>query len=111
MRDAVLTMLKLQELELIREESRIVHRDKHQVKLNRLDESIKELRAKLPEQYLKRFDGLRRSGMAVAREFGGVCQSCRMVITIGDLNRMRKDEMQHICPNCGRFLLLSSSSD
>lgn len=107
MRNVIRILLRLQELELIREEVRIIHGNDQPEKAAQLDESLRELRQQVQEQWLRRFDGLRRSGIAVAMEFGGICQNCRMAISLGDLNRMRKEEKEWICPNCGRFLLLS----
>ncbi|HQL88015.1 MAG: hypothetical protein GX574_10915 [Lentisphaerae bacterium] len=107
MRDTVKLLLRLQELELIREEARIFHRHDQQDKMAQLDDTLRKQREQVEEQWLRRFDGLRRSGIAVVHEFGGICQNCRMSISLGMLNRMRKGEAEWICPNCGRFLLLS----
>jgi predicted nucleic acid-binding Zn-ribbon protein len=107
MRETVKLLLRLQELELIREEARIFHRRDQQDKMTHLDDTLRTLREQVPESWLRRFDGLRRSGIAVVHEFGGVCQNCRMSIALGGLNRMRKGDAEWICPNCGRFLLLS----
>ena len=114
MRDLVKTMLRLQELELIKDENRILHLEKdpeHQAQMNQLEETIRQLSEQLPEKWRARYKALRKNGVAVVREFGGVCQQCRMVISVGVLNRMRKGENSWICPNCGRFLLLSETDN
>ena len=113
MRDVVKTMLRLQELELIKDENKILHLEKdpeHQAQLGQLEATIQQLTEQLPEKWRARYKALRRNGVAVVREFGGVCQQCRMVISVGVLNRMRKGENSWICPNCGRFLLLSEDN-
>jgi len=107
MREVVKVMLRLQELEIIREEHKIIHYGEHPEQMNNLENRINALEASLPEKWRTRYKVLRRNGLAVFLEFGGVCQNCRMVISIGVLNRMRKNEMDWICRNCGRFLLLS----
>lgn len=107
MREAVKIMLRLQELEIIKEESIIIHHGGHQEKIAAIENNILSLRERLPEKWRIRYTALRRNGMAVVREFGGVCQNCRMVISLGVLNRMRKEEIDWICPNCGRYLLLN----
>lgn len=111
MREVVKCMLRLQELELIKEEHRIIHNDTYPDKIAKIDANIGELLHSIPDKWRSRYQALRKNGLAVAREFGGVCQNCRMVISIGVLNRMRKGETDWICPNCGRFLLLSEIPD
>ena len=110
MKDTVKLLLRLQDLELIREEARIFRRRDQQEKMSQLDETLRDLREQVPEPWLRRFDGLRRSGIAVVHEFGGVCQNCRMAVSLGGLNRMRRGDAEWICPNCGRFLLLSDGN-
>ena len=108
MRAFAQALMDLQELEIVRQESAIVHGDDAATKTVELDPEIANLREQVPPAVLKRFDGYRRQqGVAIVREADGVCLGCHLNITQGDLNRMRREEMDWLCPNCGRFLLLS----
>ncbi len=109
MRDLVKTLLELQGLEILRQESQIVHKGKQPIELEETERQIAELRQGVPEVHLKRYDGHRRVGLGVVEESGGACRGCFLNIPVGDLNRMRRDQIPRICPNCGRFLLLSES--
>ena len=116
MRDTIRIMLRLQELELIRDENKILHLEKdpaHQAQIQQMENAIKELTEQVPERWRARYKQLRKSknGIAVAHEFGGVCQQCRMVIPVGVLTQMRTGQNSWICPNCGRFLLLSEDNE
>ncbi len=114
MRDIIRIMLRLQELELIRDENKILHLEKdpeHQAQVKQLENTIQELTEQVPEKWRARYARLRKNGIAVAHEFGGVCQQCRMVIPVGVLTQMRTGQNTWICPNCGRFLLLSEDND
>ena len=108
MRTFAQTLMDLQELEIVRQESAIVHGAGVSVKTADLDPEIARLREGVPTSVLKRFDGYRRQqGVAIVREVDGVCLGCHLNVPQGDLNRMRREEMEWLCPNCGRFLLLS----
>jgi predicted nucleic acid-binding Zn-ribbon protein len=108
MRKLAQALMNLQELELVRQESAIVHGKGAGEKTADLDPEIAALRAKVAPVVLHRFDGYRRQhGAAVVRELGGVCLGCHLNVPQGDLNRMRREEIDWLCPNCGRFLLLS----
>ena len=106
MQEFVSALMRLQELEIVLEESRIVHKGSQPEKLAEVEQKVAELRASVPDISLKRYDGLRRTGAGVVREVGGLCRGCHLGVTVGDLNRMRRGEMTWMCPNCGRFLLL-----
>ncbi|NLF17558.1 MAG: hypothetical protein GX595_09895 [Lentisphaerae bacterium] len=107
MRDLLTALLELQELEIVLEESQIVHGDATAQVAVALTARIGRLRAGVSTQDLRRFDALRRSGPAVVRERGGTCGGCHLNVTRGDLNRMRRCEVDWVCPNCGRYLFLS----
>ena len=107
MHDLVLALLELQELEIILQESRIVHGQKRPEKVDNVESRVEKLRGEIPVSFLKRYDGLRRSGLGAVREFEGLCNGCHLKVPMGDLNRMRRGKMPWICPNCGRFFLLS----
>ncbi len=109
MLQTVSTLFHLQELELIRDESRIVHHSGAPDDLAGLEKEIAAVRADMDESALKRYDLLRRSGAAVVRVPGGICNGCRLSVSKGDLNRMRKNQIPPVCPNCGRFLFFDES--
>ena len=99
--------MKLQELELVLTESRILHSGDAPESVAALEREVETCRHAIDRAYLKRYDLLRRNGLGVTREIGGVCGGCRLNVNIGDLSRMRRGEMPWSCPNCGRFLLVS----
>jgi hypothetical protein len=107
MRDVLAALLELQELEIILEESRIVHGSVHLASAAQVETRVQRLRQTLPPQRLRRFDALRRVGPAVVHERGGTCNGCHLNVPRGDLNRMRRAEVEWVCPNCGRYLMLT----
>jgi len=111
MRETVTAMLELQELEIILEESKIVHRTDPPRQMAEIQQRIVELRRQIPDRLLRRYDGHRRTGLGAVQEAAGLCRGCNLNVPQGDLNRMKNDQMHWICPNCGRFLLLESEED
>jgi len=107
MRKIMEALHELQEMEIVLRESDILHDGQVPDAAEKTIRKIAVLRKTVPEDILRRFDALRRNGTAVATETGGVCSACRLNIPIGDLNRMRKGLIPWVCPNCGRYLLLS----
>ncbi len=108
MQDQVKQLFKLQDLEIVVDESRILHRQKPEDdRPGNLNARINELRSGVGQGLLKRYDSLRQRGLAVAEEHDGICHGCRLNVPVGDLNRMRKGALDWVCPNCARFLLLS----
>ncbi len=107
MRDTVEALLKLQELELVLTESRILHQDSNQAELRSLEDEVRKRRIKIPAEHLRRYDLLRKNGIGAVRETAGVCNGCHLNIPQGDLNRMRRGQMPWVCPNCARFVLLT----
>ena len=109
MREVITKLLKLQELEIVLRETRIVHGGRSLDAADELRERVERLRSGVPRETLKRFDRLLENGLAVARELQGVCSACRLNVPVGDLNRMRHGSISWECPNCGRFLLLEKT--
>lgn len=107
--ELVTSLLKLQELEIVLQESRIVHGSHVTNQMRTLEAEIRLLRESLKPSELKRFDALKRGGIPVVKERHGVCTGCHLNIPQGDLNRMARGDLEWVCPNCGRFLLLSAS--
>ena len=109
MQDIVESLMRLQELELVLTESRILHAGDQPDSVAELERKVTACRHAIAPVYITRYDRLRRNGLGVTREIGGVCGGCRLNVNQGDLNRMRRGEMPSSCPNCGRFLLLSGN--
>lgn len=93
-------------MELVLEESRILHQSDLPASMADLESKITVSRKGIGKDWLVRYDRLRRNGLGVAAEHGGVCNACHLNVNVGDLNRMRRGEMAWICPHCARFLLL-----
>jgi predicted nucleic acid-binding Zn-ribbon protein len=108
MRDLVTALLELQELEIVLEESRIVHGDSALPAAAQVERRVGALRQAVPPSELRRYDALRRGGPAVVKEHDGTCGGCHLNVPRGDLNRMLRLEVDWLCPNCGRYLLVSS---
>jgi predicted nucleic acid-binding Zn-ribbon protein len=107
MQELLTALLELQELEIVLEESRIVHGDATLPSAVRVEVRVKALRQAVPPGELRRYDGLRRGGPAVVKEHDGSCGGCHLNVNRGDLNRMLRLEMDWLCPNCGRYLLVT----
>ena len=110
MRELVNRLIELQELEIVHQESTILHKDNPPDELVQLKVRIDALREGVPSNSLARYDGHRRTGLGVVREVGGVCRGCYLNVTMGDLGRMRREEIPWLCPNCGRFLQVTSDA-
>jgi predicted nucleic acid-binding Zn-ribbon protein len=110
MREIVEKLLELQELEIVVAESRILHKKETQEGVADVTARIEALREAVPDAILRRYDAMRRNGLAVSVEQKGVCSGCRLNIPLGDLNRMRRGVIEWCCPNCARFLLLSKET-
>jgi len=110
MRELAERLIDLQELEIVHQESTILHKDNPPDELQELRQRIDVLRARIPSSTLARYDGHRRTGLGVVREIGGICRGCYLNITVGDLGRMRREEVPWICPNCGRLLLVTGKA-
>ena len=107
MMNTVTQLVELQELEITLTESAILHKNNSHDGVESLRQEVTELRECIPRDMLARYDKLRTRGLAVAKEEKGTCNGCRLNIPKGDLNRMRNGTIDWVCPNCGRFLLLS----
>ena len=107
MRETVKQLLELQELEIVLAETKILHQKQKDTEATKLEQRVQELRGQVPDKHLRRYDNLRRNGLAVVPEAGGVCSGCRLNIPRGDLMRMQNGSAPCACPNCARFLDLS----
>ena len=107
MRQQIAALAELQELELVVEESDILHRQDAEPQIVEVRQKIEELRARIDPETLTRYDRLRDQGPAVVSEVKGLCTGCRLNVPKGDLQRMRNGNMPWLCPNCSKFILLS----
>jgi len=101
-------MMELQELELVLQESDIVHGEDHEHDTEDLNEKIEKIRSLIPDNYLYRYDRMRQSKVGIVHEVNGRCKACHMAIPVGDLSRMRNKKIDPVCPSCSVFLLLES---
>ncbi len=101
---------EIQELELIIEESTILHKSSTDALriVKDLETKVTSLRAQTPPELLQRYDRLRAKGPAVVNVHEGICGGCRLNIPKGDLQRMRNNETPLVCPNCFKFIVLDS---
>ncbi len=106
MRRQILLLSELQELELIIEESSILHQRNSSEKHDELKNKIAGIRKIIEPDLLERYDRMRQRGPAIVNESGGICTGCRLNVPRGDIQRMNNGSIPWICPNCSKFLLL-----
>ena len=106
MREQIILLRELQELDLVRKESAIVHQDEPPTPIDAVDSRANAIREQIDSTLLTRYDRLIDRGLAVVEERGGMCMGCMLSIPMGDLNRMRTAKADPVCANCGRFLAL-----
>ena len=107
MLEKIKLLMKLQELDIIIAEAKIVHRKEKNT--DSIKKKIESIREQLDTIMLSRYDRLVRQGLAVVQEMNGMCLGCNLSIPVGDLNRMKTQKMEAICPNCGKFLVVEPS--
>jgi len=95
-------LIQLQELTFAKEEQKASN---SKLPLAQLEESIAEIRAKLPQEVAERYDRLqKRYPLAVIPLAHGSCSRCGLAVPAAVINAARAgDELQN-CPHCGRFL-------
>lgn len=110
MEKIVRSLYALQELELVLAETRILHQEATGgPDTAAFEEKIAQARGRVAREHLRRYDLLRRNHqLVVVREKAGTCTGCNLNVPQGDLNRMRRGEMDWVCPNCARFILLAT---
>ena len=108
LKEQLAILLQIQDCELILKESNIMHGTNHDHDTEDLEAKIAELREKVEDKHLKHYDRMKEKGLGVAKEVNGRCKACHMVINVGDLGRMQKNQAQPICPSCNVYLYLES---
>ena len=107
MQDELKQLLLIQDLELTLAETDILHDSQPESCVNRVKQEVELKRQLVDQNLLRRYDQLRRNGVAVVKENNGVCGGCRLNIPKGDLRRMHRKSIPWVCPNCSRFVMLS----
>lgn len=81
-----------------------------------LRKQINDLRARLPESLLRRFEHLTQHGRLPVAQVSesGACGSCHLKLTVGDALRLRhpqdaKEDCVLTCPFCGCFLYVATA--
>ena len=100
------TVERLQELDIMATELRIMAPLLNPANLPIVEKSIAEIMEALPQDMKQRYERLRKDGLASNRAIDGTCQNCRMTLTQPLLQRMKNNETEWICPNCGHFINL-----
>lgn len=94
-----------------REEQRMLSSEKAELEasLATLEQRRKELISRIDAKSLELYQALRekRQGRAVAKVEQGMCQGCRIVLPMTELQRARMSQELVQCSSCGRILYLS----
>jgi len=106
MRNLANTVERLQELDIMATELRIMAPLLSPANLPAVEKNILELLEEIPSDMRERYERLRKTGLASNRAIDGTCQNCRMTLTQPLLQRMKSNETEWICPNCGHFINL-----
>ncbi len=100
MKSLMVTMLQIQELQLVQEAD--PETNKELIKLRKL----------IPPQIIGHFDRMvDRGKKAVAIVRNQSCGGCRMKIPIGMIATLKHNNDIHLCDSCGRYLLLEDEPD
>ena len=104
MHEKIEILLELQELDIILRETKIVHQkdvDSESIRIK-----LASLRSRIDAQTLSRYDRLIKQGLSVVQLRGGMCLGCNLSIPVGDINRIKANNAEPICPNCGKFVVV-----
>jgi uncharacterized protein len=80
-------------------------------RLAKLERMQQEVRAKLDEAIMKRYDFLleKRGNIGIAAVQNGMCQVCHLNIPPQKFIEVQRDEAIHTCPHCQRFVYWAES--
>ena len=81
-------------------------REQVEGRAQKAQEQRARLTANLPEELVKRYDGMRKTkqGRAVSKVEQNSCQWCRVILTPSELQKVRVSPELQTCTNCGRIL-------
>mgnify|MGYP006289697419 CR=1 FL=1 len=100
-------LIQLQELGLIRDEQQVTVGRKH---LDTLDESIRDMTQKLPQDVRVLYRKLKeKDPIVIAPISQDVCSLCGMRLPISLIQAVRMEKDVHSCPNCARMLYYPES--
>lgn len=100
MKNLMETMLLIQERQLVQEQDPETNKE------------LIKLRKQIPPPILGHFDRLVDHGKkAVAIVRNQTCSGCRMLIPIGMISVLKRNEDIHLCATCGRYLLLQDEPE
>jgi predicted nucleic acid-binding Zn-ribbon protein len=87
-------------------EKLLVEREQVEGRTQKAQEQRARLTEGLPEELVKRYDGMRKSkqGRAVSKVEQNSCQWCRVILTPSELQKVRVSPELQTCTNCGRIL-------
>jgi predicted nucleic acid-binding Zn-ribbon protein len=87
-------------------EKLIADREQVEGRSQKTQERRAKLTTGLPEELVKRYDGMRKSkqGRAISKVEQNSCQWCRVILTPSELQKVRVSPELQTCTNCGRIL-------
>ncbi len=87
-------------------EKLVLDREQVEGRAQKAQEQRARLVAGLPEELVKRYDGMRKSkqGRAISKVEQNSCQWCRVILTPSELQKVRVSAELQTCTNCGRIL-------
>lgn len=101
-------LMQLQELALVRDEQKV---SKGGTYTAQLDESIRDMKSRLPKKVAVQFDRLHaKHPNALSPVNEGICSMCAVKLPISLVQSVRLEREVHYCPNCARILYYPESA-
>lgn len=99
-------LLQIQDLEIARRESLVLHADQNHTKVReQMGESIHELVATLPADVAEIHERIRTHyDLCVVPMLKETCAGCFMRLPVGIVGKVKNDHQWVSCPTCNRFL-------
>lgn len=108
MQSVVNHLIQLQELNLIRDEQKVVAGVKHS---QQLDESINIMTNELPMEIKRQYEKLyKKDHVVITPVSDGSCSLCGMKLPISQVQAVRHAKQIISCPNCARMLYYPESA-
>ena len=104
---------ELEQTEQTWRQENAIHIDRYhqiEVRLSELQDERAQQAATLNEEYIKRYDSMRKSkqGRAVSKVEQNSCQWCLAILTRSELQKVLVSPVLQTCTNCGRILYYDS---